>query len=155
MTKQESITALAYRSGLKKYYEMMEREVQLEKQDHDHVRHQGEDPQQQQQGSSQDSIDSKSKRKISGPTSAKTRATFISPNYASPDPGEGSGFFLSQQSLTVALLVILVTLCMITLALFKLASAIAALSDRLGTIEHLLERYTLICLDPSSKFCHQ
>jgi hypothetical protein len=36
----------------------------------------------------------------------------------------------------------------ITLAMFKLASAIATLSERLGNVEELLERYVLVCLDP-------
>ena len=63
-----------------------------------------------------------------------------------------SSLILGEQTMSLAFLLVILTLMIITLALFKLAGAIAALSDRLGTIEELLERYALVCLDPSMKY---
>ena len=63
-----------------------------------------------------------------------------------------SSLVLGEQTLSLAFLLVILTLMIITLALFKLAAAIATLSERLGTIEELLERYALICLDPDMKY---
>ena len=124
-------------SGLKKYYEMLEREVQLEKMDHE------------QRQQSPDSIDNKPRQK--NPKSTRIRSETISARETSPIPRNGTSLLLGENTLSIALPLIILTLFVITLALFKLASAIAALSDRLGTIEQLLERYAVVCLDPSFK----
>ena len=128
-------------SGLKKYYEMMEREVQVEKQDTDHHRRQDQDD--QQPGAGEDSVDKKPRR--TRPDSSVTKQRFVASNSASLGSNEGSGLQVGHQTLTVALLVIITILLMTTMALFKLASAISALSDRLGAMEQLLDR----CLDQS------
>ena len=131
---------------------MMEREVQLEKKDSDDS-----------QESRLDTVDNNSRTQHS--TTLRNNYSHTNGNIANSKAGSpamssqnsdirksDSSLILGEQTLSLAFLLVILTLMIITLALFKLAGAIAALSDRLGTIEELLERYALVCLDPSMKY---
>jgi hypothetical protein len=143
---------LFYRSGLKKYYEMMEREVQLEKKDSSDS-----------QETRMDTVDNNSRTRHN-PT---LRSNYANSNGGIANNGKSglpavsqnsdnrrseSSLILGEQTMSLAFLLVILTLMIITLALFKLAGAISALSERLGTIEELLERYALVCLDPNMKY---
>jgi hypothetical protein len=128
-------------SGLKKYYEMMEREVQTEKKESE--------PKQ----NNLDATDNRSRTRNRASSGTKMRSESNLPKSMSAEiPKSESSLVLGEQTLSLAFLLVILTLMVITLALFKLAAAIATLSERLGTIEELLERYALVCLDPSMKF---
>jgi len=132
-------------SGLKKYYEMMEREVQLERKPD------------RETTNSPDAIDNTgaqvptSRRSGSG-NKVRTADSGLTKTSPELERKSDSSLVLGEQTLSFAFLLVILTLMIITLALFKLASAIATLSERLGTIEELLERYALICLDPAMKY---
>ena len=49
-------------------------------------------------------------------------------------------YSFDERTILVAFILVIVTLLIITIAMFKLAGSIAALSDRLLTLEYLLER---------------
>ena len=52
----------------------------------------------------------------------------------------GPVYSFDERTILVAFILVIVTLLIITIAMFKLAGSIASLSDRLLTLEYLLER---------------
>jgi hypothetical protein len=97
--------------------------------------------------SGQDALDSRKKPQAPSAPASRTRASSSKPS-PTDDPRPAVGLVYGEQTLTLAFSLVILTLMVITLAMFKLASAIATLSERLGNVEELLERYALVCLDP-------
>lgn len=115
-------------SGLKKYYEVVEQEAQLEKTDQLAELVQAKD------------------------TKNSLNQMIKSPASERPDKSLGlsrSRLWFHEHTIMAAFLLVILTLLVITLALFKLATAIASLSERLNSLETLLEMHTLKCVNPT------
>lgn len=131
-------------SGLKKYYEIVEKEVQLEKsfvydeQDAGHPEFFSEHD-----TKSKRMKESLNRRLLHGSNHSLPRpATGIVYDNVALPPVRGGG--MSQEVIMLAFLLVILTLLMVTMALFKLNEAMTLMDTRLNRIEELLERNSRI-----------